>query len=176
MVASSRDNMEVQMSSANPLSFFGGMFLEIGAVIAVVAFLWQPQQGDARPALQPADYFASRPVQIYGNSALDRSDFQSTLPTYRTADNFQRLVRPEPYLPMTERTSIPQRNWNEEQRLLPSAPPAFAEMPRESRIEMAQPRVRAFAGQMQSFEQPPRYSAPLPRTAEAPRSDYYDRY
>lgn len=165
------------MSSTNPLSFFGGMFLEVGAVIAVVAVLWQPQQGDARPALQPTDYFASRPVDFSANAPLDRGDLQSMLPNYRTANNFQRPVRLESYLPMTERPVMPQRNWDEEQRLLPPAPPAYAEMPRESRIEMAQPRVRGFAGQTQSFEQqPPRYSAPLPRTAAAPRGDYYDRY
>jgi hypothetical protein len=150
----------------------------------VVVLLWQPQQGDAHPALQPTDFFASRPVHFEHNKGVDRGDLQPEFQAYQPTTYAQRPLRVEqPYMPLAQRPVAQQNvavqnNWNEEYRLLPPAPPAYAEMPRESRIEMAQPRVRGFANQAPSFEPQPRYgySAPLQRTAEARRSEYYNRY
>ena len=165
------------MSSSNPFGFVSGMFLEIGAVVAVLAILWQPSAGDTRPAVQP-DFFASQPVRFTASPAAQHE------PAARTA-----LVREEvfAYRPLpVEQPAYAQQPWRDNERLLPSAPPSWErypqEMPQENRVATAQPYVRTIASDRPMLaRQPQREYAPATyrtadRSNEGRHSDFYHRY
>lgn len=159
------------MSSANPFSFLGGMFLEIGAAIAVVAFLWSPQQGDARTAMysptkfrEPQQYspaqFATAPQTGYSEQAV-----RNSWPA-REQDLF---TQPVP-APLQETPRFAGQNWQEYKPSLPPAPEMFEQFPqRQPAVAVARPYVRPLTGEQ-------RYSQPAYRTAENPRDDFHSRY
>ena len=126
------------MSSSNPFGFVGGMFLESGAVVAVLAILWQPSAGDARPAAQP-DFFASQPVQFAATpaaqyepaarTALVRDDVFAYRPL-PAAYSQQPAEQPAYSQPQqsayTQQQPVSrQHEWRDNERLLPSAPPMW---------------------------------------------------
>lgn len=174
------------MSSSNPFGFMSGMFLEIGAVVAVLAILWQPSAGDTRPAGQP-DFFASQPVHFNATPATQYE------PAARTAlvreDMF--AYRPLPAAHSQQHTEQPaysqpqpaysQQPWRDNERLLPAAPPMREHFPPETRQETrfeAQPYVRTLASDRPTLSRQPQrdYTPPAYRTADGRNGEYYNRY
>ena len=161
------------MATANPLGIVGGMFLEIGAVVAVLAVLWQPQPGDAQPAQQP-DFFAERPIHFQSAPARDHGDLiparTDSPPQHPALANLRSAPEPR-FSP-----AIPQYTPTRHEHLLPAAP-AFEPLPRTAHVEAARPLLRRFSSEERAYEQPaPRYALPISRTAETMSREYYERY
>jgi hypothetical protein len=150
--------------SANPLNFLGGMILELGAAIGVIALLWQSPQADQQPMLPTASYYA--PQEIYPPSDLipvarfeprvpeRRDDFAYERPSYR------------PYMPAMNVPHVEQ----DRGELLPPAPATFNSLPaRAPHVAVARPYVRTLREERTD-------SQPILRTAQPYRSEYYSRY
>jgi|GEM_PF-5072614 len=154
------------MSTANPLHFIGGMILEIGAAIGVMALLWPGTQASQQPSLPNASYYA--PQEVYPPGQItevgrfpsrgdllpeSRGDFASERPLYQP-------------LPATRLPSA----WQERGELLPPAPASFDPLlARTPQVAVARPYVR-------TFDNEPAESHPTVRTARSFRGDYYSRY
>lgn len=151
------------MSSSNPFGFVGGMFLEIGAVVAVLAMLWQPSAGDTRPTLEP-DFFAQQQPVRFTAMPVAQPAFPQQPPAYQ------------------------QQAWRESERLLPAAPPMWdrgslnsslelrSEMQPQTRALVAQPYVRPLSERPVLISQPREYHAPSYRAADSRHGDYHNRY
>jgi hypothetical protein len=159
------------MSSTNPFSFLGGMFLEIGAAIAVVAFLWPPQQGDARTAMYAPSSFPGAPQYSPAQfaTAPQTGYAEQAVPNSWPAREQDLFTQPAP-APLRETPRFAGQNWQEYKPLLPPAPESFEQFSqRQPAVAVARPYVRPLTGE-------PRYSQPAYRTAETPRDDFYSRY
>lgn len=108
------------MATANPLGFVGGMFLEIGAVVAV---LWQPQAGDAQQVQQP-DFFVERPIRFTTSARPDYGEWlpqpalSPLLPVARYESLSPRLPRVEMARPVVREFRSPSPRYDGSQTVL----------------------------------------------------------
>lgn len=145
------------MSATNPFNFLGGLILEIGAVIAVVALLLPFNNVDPGTTFnQPTP---TRNAVYYGSQHPPLSNYAAFRPSLIEREP---AFRSEP-LDVEQRfaPSPPHQNTWVNDRLLPPAPANYV-----PRTAEAQPRIRS------EFNS----SAPSYRTADARAEGYYDRY
>jgi hypothetical protein len=157
-----QSSKEATMSTMNPFKFVGGMLLEIGAVIAVLAMLpalgaHDPFGSSAPTAAQgiDQDFFEPNSLRLYsegdGREPLITQDRDARYDGYRSAA--QRVV---PTFSMPTRQPDFSRDAGPRERFEPLPP-----QPRERYVHEAQPVVRDFASE-------PRFAS---RTAFSDRGD-----